>query len=807
MALPLSTCLLFHPKESRSRRFCFSPASAASLKSGLHSATSAKIASMPTCFEQTRGRIAKLFHKDELSVSTYDTAWVAMVPSPTSLEEPCFPDCLNWLLENQCHDGSWARPHHHPLLKKDVLSSTLACILALKKWGVGEEQIKRGLHFLELNFASATDKCQITPMGFDIIFPAMLDYARGFSLNLRLDPTTFNDLMHKRDLELKRSNRNYSSETETYWAYIAEGMGELQNWESVMKYQRRNGSLFNCPSTTAAAFIALRNSDCLNYLHLALKKFGNAVSAVYPLDIYSQLCTVDNLERLGISQYFSTEIQNVLDETYRCWMQGNEEIFMDASTCALAFRTLRLNGYDVTSDPVTKILQECFSSSFRGNMTDINTTLELYRASELVLYPDERDLEKQNLRLKLLLEQELSSGLIQSCQLGRSINVEVNQAIEYPFYAIMDRVAKRKSIEIYNFDNTRILKTSYCSPNFGNEDFHFLSIEDFNRCQAAHREELGELERWVVENRLDELKFARSKSAYCYFSAAATFFAPELLDARLSWAKNGVLTTVIDDFFDVGGSVEELKNLIQLVELWDVDICTECYSHNVQIIFSALRCTICEIGDKAFKLQGRCITNHIIAIWLDLLNSMMRETEWARDNFVPTIDEYMSNAHVSFALGPIVLPALYLVGPKLSEEMVNHSEYHNLFKLMSTCGRLLNDIHGYERELKDGKLNALSLYIINHGGEVSKEAAIWEMKSWIETQRRELLRLVLEGKKSVLPKPCRELFWHMCSVVHLFYSKGDGFTSQDLIQLVNTIIHQPILLNDQTGAGLSKLHG
>lgn len=67
---------------------------------------------------------------------------------------------------------------------------------------------------------------------------------------------------------------------------------------------------------------------------------------------------------------------------------------------------------------------------------------------------------------------------------------------------------------------------------------------------------------------MDELKFARSKAAYCYFSAAATFFDPELSDARMSWAKNSVLTTVVDDFFDVGGSREELKNLIHLVEVY-----------------------------------------------------------------------------------------------------------------------------------------------------------------------------------------------------------------------------------------------
>jgi hypothetical protein len=46
----------------------------------------------------------------------------------------------------------------------------------------------------------------------------------------------------------------------------------------------------------------------------------------------------------------------------------------------------------------------------------------------------------------------------------------------------------------------------------------------------------------------------------------ATLSPSELSDARISWAKNGVLTTVVDDFFDVGGSEEELVNLIQLVE-------------------------------------------------------------------------------------------------------------------------------------------------------------------------------------------------------------------------------------------------
>lgn len=87
-----------------------------------------------------------MFDKVELSVSSYDTAWVAMVPSPYSSQTPYFPQCVNWLLENQFHDGSWGLPDPHPLLMKDALSSTLACVLALKRWGVGEEQINKGIN-------------------------------------------------------------------------------------------------------------------------------------------------------------------------------------------------------------------------------------------------------------------------------------------------------------------------------------------------------------------------------------------------------------------------------------------------------------------------------------------------------------------------------------------------------------------------------------------------------------------------------------------------------------------------------------
>ncbi|ONI11839.1 LOW QUALITY PROTEIN: hypothetical protein PRUPE_4G128700 [Prunus persica] len=223
----------------------------------------------------------------------------------------------------------------------------------------------------------------------------------------------------------------------------------------------------------------------------------------------------------------------------------------------------------------------------------------------------------------------------------------------------------------------------------------------------------------------------------------------------MSWAKSGVLTTVVDDFTNVGGSEEELVNLIQLIEKWDVNVNVDCCSEHVEIIFSALKNTINELGVKT--RQGRSVTSDIIETWLDLLESGLKEAEWLRNKSVPTMEEYMTNGYISIGIGPIVLPALYFVGHDLSEEVVGSSELHELYSLMSTCGRLLNDIQGFKRDSAEGKLNALSLTMIHGNGVVTEEEAINEINSII---------------------------------------KNDGFSAHEVMQSVNAVTEEPIILSE-----------
>ncbi|KAM7532410.1 hypothetical protein LguiB_035820 [Lonicera macranthoides] len=466
---------------------------------------------------------------------------------------------------------------------------------------------------------------------------------------------------------------------------------------------------------------------------------------------------------------------------------------MDVATCAIAFRVLRINGYDVSPDPLTQISkEESYFDSLGGHPKGISDALELYRASQLIMSPDDSALRKQNIQSSLFLQQTLSNGSVWSDGLSKYISQEVDDALKFPFCSSLERMASRRYIEHYNGDcsTIRVLKTSYCSSNIGNKDLLKLAVEDFNICQSIHREEIEQAERWVIESRLDKLKFARQRTAYCSFSAAATLFTPELSEARMSWTKNAVLTTVFDDFFDVGGSAEEHLNLVHLVEKWDVDIESDCCSEKVRILFSALHGAVSEIAHQAFVRQGRDVTSHLVEIWLDLLKAALIEGGWSRNN-MPTVDEYLENGHVTFALGPIVIAAMYLVGPELSEEAARSSELKRLYTLMSNCGRLLNDIQTFKRETEEGKLNAISLRMIHSGETTTKEEAIEETMRFIKSQREELLNLVVK-KGSIVPRACKELCWKMTKVAHLFYLKDDGFTSQHMMKAVKDIIYEPI---------------
>ncbi|KAF8649964.1 hypothetical protein HU200_064119 [Digitaria exilis] len=422
-----------------------------------------------------------------------------------------------------------------------------------------------------------------------------------------------------------------------------------------------------------------------------------------------QLQQVDVLQNMGISRHFAAEIKCILDMTYSCWLQRDEEIMLDVETCAMAFRILRMNGYNVSSDELYHVAEASWfhTSSPEGYLNDTRSLLELHKASKVSISEEESILDSIGSWSGCLLKEQLISGALQRTPLIR----EVEHALECPFYATLDRLEHRRNIE----------KASYLSC-YTNNEILALGVRDFSASQFTYQEELRHLDRWDEHHKLDF------------------------------------------------------------------------YSEQVEIVFSAIYTSVNELGAHASLLQDRDVTKHLVEIWVDLLRSMMTEVEWRISKYVPTAEEYLTNAALTFALGPIVLPALYFVGPKISESVVKDPEYNELFRLMSTCGRLLNDVQTYEREYEEGKVNSVSLLVLQNGGSMSIQEARREIQKPIDTCRRDLLSLVLR-KEGAVPRPCKELFWKMCKVCYFFYSRGDAFSSpEEKAREVDAVVNLPLQL-------------
>uniref|UniRef100_A0A0E0CM98 Terpene synthase metal-binding domain-containing protein n=1 Tax=Oryza meridionalis TaxID=40149 RepID=A0A0E0CM98_9ORYZ len=203
------------------------------------------------------------------------------------------------------------------------------------------------------------------------------------------------------------------------------------------------------------------------------------------------------------------------------------------------------------------------------------------------------------------------------------------------------------------------------------------------------------------------------------------------------------------------------------MEKWDKPHQQEFYSEDVKLLFQAL-----------------CTT------WLDMLRCMMTEAEWQRSQYVPTFEEYMECGVTSLTHGATVISGMFFIGVKLTDDIIKHQEYNEVFRLVGTCSRLLNDIRGIEREAMDGKLtNGVSLVAL-------VVACRYKRLKWkrVDTARRKLLKLVL--REGAIPRPCKQLFWNwkMCKNLHLFYYRTDGFSSPKMVSAVNAIIKEPLEL-------------
>ncbi|KAL5059580.1 hypothetical protein RYX36_031184 [Vicia faba] len=490
----------------------------------------------------------------EISISAYDTAWVALVKSVVDENKPQFPSSLQWIIDNQLPDGSWG---DELFVAHDRILNTLACVIALKSWNVHPQMCEKGMKFFMENLSKIQDEnAEHMPIGFEVAFPSLLNIAKSLNIEVPENSPILKEIFSMRDQKLKKIPREVLHKIPTTLLHSLEGMQDL-DWNQLLRLQSQDGSFLFSPSSTAFAIMQTGDKDALNYLHKIVEKFNGGVPNVFPVDLFEHIWAVDRLERLGVSRYFKQEIEDSLNYLSRywtekgiCWARNSE--VQDIDDTAMGFRLLRLHGYHVSPDVFKHFEKSGEFVCFAGQLNQAVTGMfNLYRASQVQFKGEEVLENAKNFSTKYLSKKRFANELLDKWIITKDLPGEVGYALDMPWYASLPRVEARFYLEQYGGKNdVWIGKTLYRMPLVNNDVYLELAKLDYNNCQAVHNKEWEEIKRWYLESELEGLGLSKKSLLYAYFVAAANIFEPDRSLERLAWAKTAALIRTLKSYFE-----------------------------------------------------------------------------------------------------------------------------------------------------------------------------------------------------------------------------------------------------------------
>jgi len=246
----------------------------------------------------------------KMSSSAYDTAWAARVTNQNG--KPLFPECIQWLLENQHPDGSWGSQivNYH-----DRLISTLSALMALKELNEQgyEGYIQRGETYIWENIRNLQlEKCKL--VGSELLFPSLMEQAESLGLHL---PYHIKIYQKEYSKKLGKIDESLWYSPLTTLSHSLEFLGDAVDVGRLSNLLLPYGGVGNSPAATAFFLKYVKDARALTFLKKILQSTGNgSVMTVYPIGIFEYGWTIYNLmlARLYFERY--TEICDLLQNYF-----------------------------------------------------------------------------------------------------------------------------------------------------------------------------------------------------------------------------------------------------------------------------------------------------------------------------------------------------------------------------------------------------------------------------------------------------------------------------------------------------------
>ncbi|EFJ12417.1 hypothetical protein SELMODRAFT_124329 [Selaginella moellendorffii] len=726
---------------------------------------------LPDLINEVR-QMLRLVSDGNISMSPYDTAWVARVPSPLNSQQPEFPQCLDWIVENQRQDGSWGDEVFNIY---DRILCTLSCILALKTWNIHDDVIATGKSNI---LASTEDKGDLL-VGFELIFPPMVEEAKSQGLRIPSNHLFIQLLEELREAKLKGISLDTIHSAPTTVLFSLEGLQECIDWTQILTLQSEDGSFLTSPSSTACVYLHTKDEKCLTYLRNLVKLHKNAVPDFYPLDMFERLWVVDTLQRLGIDRFFKQEIKEILDYVYRYWDDKKgigwaRNVSVPELDCSgMGFRLLRLNGYDVSADVFTNFMKDgkffCFSGERSHGISDV---FSLFRASQ-VAYPKEAILDQAHAYSQQYLSHLHDHGL-DKWAFKNDLSGEVTFELNNAFCSCPPRLYAKSYISKYGTDDSWIAKTIYRLPNVNNAAFLEMAKQDYDFCRSVLQDETAELSRWWSSTGISftskRVKLTDHLVNRLHFQIAAYIFEPELSAMRLAYTKAACLVVACDDLADHFLDAREYQELVASIERWDDPSATK-LTDDAKSFYHAVYTTLNELMQEASKacVSTSGIISRQFAVYA---KSVVGEVTQRGNTSMPTLEEYLKKSRPRTGIPAVIICSLPFCGIDMDLETLERASNCKEMELTCDIIRLSNDLATYKVEMENGlSISSITAYL-NYCPETSKEDAVKKVTEILDQKTKELIQVYTQQSKDGLPQLVRRIIFETARTARLVYANG-----------------------------------
>ncbi|KAL3747663.1 hypothetical protein ACJRO7_016461 [Eucalyptus globulus] len=462
-----------------------------------------------------------------------------------------------------------------------------------------------------------------------------------------------------------------------------------------------------------------------------------------------KLNLIDQIQCVGIAYHFKIEINQQLEQIHEsCFNFHNSDKDSHLHTTALLFRLLRQEGYTISCENFNKFKDS--NGNFNESLiADVQGLLSLFEACHTRFHGD--DVLNDALAFTMTHLKSIDEG-----KASPKLKKQASHALNQPIHKGIPRLEARQYIPLYQE------KPSH------NEVLLALAKLDFNLLQEQHQKELGNLTRWWKNLYIErKFPFARDRLVEMYLWMSIVYFESDYEAAREILTKVASMVSIIDDIYDVNGTLEELGLFTEAIESWDINA-KEGLPEYMQACYKTVLDLYNEIGYEVTSKGQSYRLFYAKEAMKNLVRAYFAEAKWFHLNHVPTMEEYMPIALTSAAVELLLVTSLLGMEDFVTKDAFDWLLYDNskMVKAVKLVGRLMDDIAGHKFEQERGH------------GPSSVECFMKQYKVTEEEAKVELRKQVADAWKdineglccpAIVPRPLLVRILNFVRAMHVMY--------------------------------------